>query len=458
MRRCQSIKGDIVQLIQAFCREHFVRTGPTTRSTLLDNEIIRDSDTQSELRAAQIAMSVDNHVDVVVAGSLAIDLACDFTPPDQWSISGTPATYTSNPARISQSLGGVGQNIAAALHALGSSVRLCSAVANDVAGITALELLKRKGLNTDGIIPTNGQSHTAQYVAINDVKKDLVLAMADMSILEEMGKDFDITWRQQLEACRPKWLVVDGNWDPATITKWTTAGKAVGARVAFEPVSVAKSTRAYMKSRSLGKQEVTLPTIPDQLIDLATPNMHELSFMHNFARGNGMFEREDWWAIINSMGLSVAGSRDQFVSITNSTLVDIGLPQQSIQLLPFIPCLLTKLGPQGVLMTQILRPGDDRLTSPESAPYIVGRGNNGNDSLGGVYMRLFPPAEVVHERDILSVNGVGDTFLGIVLAGLASPNPKHITDLIEVAQRGSVMTLKSKEAVSPELSTLRGAI
>jgi len=36
---------------------------------------------------------------------------------------------------------------------------------------------------------------------------------------------------------------------------------------------------------------------------------------------------------------------------------------------------------------------------------------------GGVYMRLFPPVEVV--EDIVSVNGVGDTFLGVLVVGLA---------------------------------------
>ena len=337
-------------------------------------------------------------------------------------------------------------------------MRLCSAVANDVAGLTALELLKRKGLKTDGIVISDEDSRTAQYVAINDAKKDLVLAMADMSILEERSKDFDVTWRQQLEAWRPKWLVVDGNWDPSTLQKWTSVGKTVGARIAFEPVSAAKSTRIFIHKHSHERKETGLPTIPLQAIDLATPNMHELSSMHESAHKNNMFDREDWWNVINSMGLSAAGSRDKFVSITNSALVDVGLPQQSIQLLPFIPCILTKLGPQGVLMTQILKPGDDRLTSPESAPYIVGRGNNGNDTVGGVYMRLFPPAEIVHEKDIVSVNGVGDTFMGVILAGLAGPNPKHITDLVQIAQRGSVMTLKSKEAVSPGLLTLRGEL
>ena len=180
--------------------------------------------------------------------------------------------------------------------------------------------------------------------------------------------------------------------------------------------------------------------------------------MHSAAAGIGLFEREDWWRIIDAMGMSSAGSRDKLVSMTNSSLVDQGVPQQSIQLLPFIPTILTKIGSRGVLMTQLLAKDDVRLTARNSTPYILSHSTDENGLVGGVYMRFFPPAEVVAEKDIVSVNGVGDTFLGIILAGLAKERPKEWPELIDAAQRGSVMTLKSKESVSPELASLRPLI
>ncbi len=73
-------------------------------------------------------------------------------------------------------------------------------------------------------------------------------------------------------------------------------------------------------------------------------------------------------------------------------------------------------------------------------------------------MRLYPPVEKVSETDIVSVNGVGDTFLGVLIAGLAKQNPKDLADLVNIAQRGSVMTLKSSEAVSPEVSGLQSSL
>jgi pseudouridine-5'-phosphate glycosidase/pseudouridine kinase len=51
------------------------------------------------------------------------------------------------------------------------------------------------------------------------------------------------------------------------------------------------------------------------------------------------------------------------------------------------------------------------------------------------------------------VNGVGDTFLGVLIAGLAKGLMLD-KRLINIAQRGAVMTLKSTKAVNPQLGKL----
>lgn len=396
-----------------------------------------------------------NATDIVVAGSLAIDFCCDYDPQTGAAVSGQPHLGTSNPASIKQSIGGVGQNVATALHYLNASVRLCSSIADDCAGYTAMQMLAERGLQTAGIQRSISGSRTAQYVAVNDAQKNLVLAMADMDILEDTGGDFDTIWKRQIDECKPKWLVLDANWNPITLRKWLNAAKASGARVAFEPVSTAKSKRIFPPTHRI---EATLTTVPNHSVNLATPNSLELESMHEAASSAGAFEREDWWRTVDSIGLSSAGSRDKLVSLTNLSLVDQGVPQQSIRLLPFMPCILTTLGEHGVLMTQLLQPGDDRLTNPIAAPFILSHSTDGSDVVGGVYMRLFPPIEEVSRDEILSVNGVGDTFLGIIMAGLTKENAKDLADLIDIAQRGSVLTLKSKEAVSPEISILQSAL
>lgn len=388
--------------------------------------------------------------DVVVAGALAIDLSCDLDRNRESSIN--PQLQTSNPATITQTLGGVGQNIATTLHYLGTSVRLCSIVADDIAGSTALAMLSERGLSCTGIKTIKNGWRTAQYVAINNSQRELVLAMADMKILERV-LDFDLSWISYLNTCKPKWLVVDANWDESTLHKLIIAGRASGAMVAYEPVSIAKSKRLFALT---GEFKGTLMAVPNHSINLSTPNNWELASMHAAAKAAELFERDDWWQIIDAMGLSSSGSREKLVAATNAKLVDEGIPQQIIQLLPFIPSIATKLGRNGVLLTQLLPPSDDRLTSPAFSPYILSRsaGPDHKAILGGVYMRLFKVAEYVPEDEFRSVNGAGDTFLGVLIAGLVRKNPKELVDLIDIAQRGSVMTLKSKEAVSPMISTL----
>jgi pseudouridylate synthase / pseudouridine kinase len=403
---------------------------------------------------------------VFVAGSLAVDLSCDYAiQPGGLATDGTalkPALNTSNPAIIRQSLGGVGGNVARSAHLLGADVQLCSAVGDDLSGKGALDAVSKVEMSTAGIrvLEPESGSRTAQYVSFNDSNKDLVMGMADMSILEanNMSSAFDDLWLPQLQAAKPSHLVVDANWSPANLSRWLKAGRDVNASIFYEPVSTAKCTRLFniLESQS---HESSLPVFPEPLIDLATPNSHELASLYSTAREQGQFDRADWWRIIDAFGIPHSGARTQLALAANSSLVDQGIPQQTIQLLPFIPTICTKLGAQGVLLTQLLPANDERLTSGDYAPYILSHCANGTDDsvgVGGVYLRLFPAVEEVPTEEVVSVNGVGDTFLGALVAGMTKKGRhSRAEEFIEVAQRAAVLTLKSRESVSPGLGTLR---
>jgi pseudouridine-5'-phosphate glycosidase/pseudouridine kinase len=311
-------------------------------------------------------------------------------------------------------------------------------------------------------------ARTAQYVAVNDSKKDLAVAMADMNIISD-GQP-EPSWVLS-NAESAKWAVVDGNWNATEMHKILSTLKThkqktktrfaqthnfkprdQKIKTAFEPVSVYKAANLFRKSTYHGTDKV----VPLHLVDLATPNVLELTSMWNAAKQNGYFESQEWWERIDALGISGAtGARHRFEQITNRKLTDEGIPLQTVQLLPFIPSILTKLGAEGVLLTHLLSPGDYRLRDPNHAKYIVSQNMSGSEVVGGVYMRLFPAVE--HVEDVVSVNGVGDTFLGILVAGLTKGVELDET-LINIAQRGAVMTLRSKESVSPRLKTLAGEL
>ncbi|KAJ6141650.1 hypothetical protein N7470_010040 [Penicillium chermesinum] len=374
-----------------------------------------------------------------------------------------PRPHTSNPAAIGQSLGGVGHNVALAASYVGSKVLFCSVVADDLSGRAALSSLEKEGLSSTGVqtLPGSSGARTAQYIAVNDTKRDLVVAMADMGIVELPNEQLDVDgfWGPLLEKTKPKWVVLDANWRPDVLAKWASLAKKHGARVAFEPVSTAKSSRLFGRGGGTDVAIGPARTIPDNAISLACPNRLELTAMYSAAREALLFESPGWWYIIDAMGLSSSGSREKLVYLTSAALVDEGLPQQSIQLLPFIPCIVTKLGADGVLLTQLLPPGDQRLTNPAYAQYILSRASSTESLFGGVYMRLFPPEATLTPEDVVSVNGAGDTLLGVLVAGLAKGDQKlSIENIIPVAQEASRKTITSSGGVSSELRGLRNRL
>ncbi|KJZ78408.1 hypothetical protein HIM_02446 [Hirsutella minnesotensis 3608] len=395
--------------------------------------------------------AADTKADILVAGAVAVDLSCDYTGTAQPGQKG-PQPYTSNPGRISQSIGGVGHNVALAVHRASgrARVRLCSMVGDDVAGNTVLSSLRESGLDTTFVRKLDQQSHpgsrTAQYVALNDGSGNLAMAMADMGIFTEHSSPEH--FEPAVAATTPKWLVVDGNWSPRDIRAWVRAGTDYDAQVAFEPVSVEKSRALFCDQKGLAK----LGVYPRASVSLASPNIYELSAMYSAAKDNGYLELGEWFDVIDSFGMR--GARDRFVRLTSAELTDAGVPVQCVQLLPYIPTLVTKLGSQGVLVTKLLGSDDPLLHDRDAAEFILTRAGPNNCSVGGVYMRLFSAAERVN--DVISVNGVGDTFFGVLLSGLAQGG--RIENLIDVAQRGAVLTLKCQESVSPSLGQLQDEI
>ncbi|KHO00051.1 IdgA domain protein [Metarhizium album ARSEF 1941] len=394
--------------------------------------------------------SAKSKADVLVAGGVAIDLSCDYTGSKSGHAS--PQAHTSNPASITQSIGGVGHNVALAarLASTRTKVSLCSMVADDIAGATVISSLQQSGLDTTHVKRLQSAEHTgsrtAQYIAVNDANRNLVVAMADMGIFTQYA--FPEEWRSTVKAASPKWLVVDGNWGASSVREWVRIGKEHRAKVAFEPVSVAKSKGLFTSQRGIPK----LGIFPHASVDMASPNTYELAGMYEAAKENGHLDSQDWFKVIDAFGMT--GARDRFVRLTSAELTDAGVPVQCVNLLPYVPTLLTKLGPNGVLLTAILGRDDPRLRDRDAEEYILARASPNHPTVGGIYMRLFPPVEKVEK--IVSVNGVGDTFLGVLISGLALGG--SVERLIDVAQKGAVLTLKSHRSVSPKLMTLEDGL
>ncbi|KAI8938988.1 hypothetical protein NX059_004832 [Plenodomus lindquistii] len=390
--------------------------------------------------------------DVVVAGALAVDFSCDYAPFANSTSQTEPLPHTSNPAVINQTLGGVAHNIAKAVHLLGSNVRLHSAVGDDLSGRAAVSQLQDEGMSTAGIETLPKPARTAQYVAINNVNKDLALAMADMSILENipLSNISELaTSVISMQSNRPSVFIADANWSSPALHTWLQNFRHPSTTTIFEPVSTAKALRIFPPSTKERKASV----YPNPLADIITPNTYELSALHSHALSSSLFDASDWFSVIDALGIPSTGLRVPLSYTTSAEIVDQGIPQMAIKLLPFFPTILTKLGEKGVLMTKLLSTKAEELQSEDERRFVLARNFSGVGEVGGLYVRLFEPERVLTSEEVVSVNGIGDTFCGAIAVGIA--RGRKVQDIVGFAQRAASESLKSAESVSPALRGLR---
>lgn len=391
-------------------------------------------------------------LDIAVAGSLAVDYCCDYTPIDPTAIA-SPQLATSNPASITQTIGGVGYNVAKAAHLMGAKVQLFSAVGDDMAGTLALDALSQSKMQftePSTVLVRKGR-RTAQYMAVNDAKKDLVLGMADMSIMEIHNADDMKMWAEALDRLRPKHLVVDTNWSPTMLRFWASTARRISATLHIEPVSAIKAIRVW---DTLKTHENANPKLQFSFGQLSVwPNESELTAIYSHARDAGYLDTPEWWDVMDGYGLSPSGSRDLLVRATNTELVNNGIPQMCLSLLPYFPRIVVKLGAHGVLEVKIC----EFVVSNDSRQSHVLKylESKSPDRKRAIHMK-YAPANSVDTKDVISVNGVGDTLMGAALAATVLHDRIGSTHLsaVEFGQRAAIETLKSNASVSETIADL----
>ncbi|MGM0601814.1 MAG: PfkB family carbohydrate kinase [Bacillota bacterium] len=98
---------------------------------------------------------------------------------------------SSSPGWVKESSGGVGRNIAEDLALLGQDIVLLTAVSSDHFGEKIKEETEYAGVDISHIKTTSSQSYkTGLYIAHLDQKGDLIGAVNDMRILDEINSDY----------------------------------------------------------------------------------------------------------------------------------------------------------------------------------------------------------------------------------------------------------------------------
>ena len=177
----------------------------------------------------------EDHVAVLVCGGMVVD--CIVAPSD---VTQRGASRTSMPGKAQVSSGGVARNIAETLARLGGTPRLLSAVGDDEPGARLLAASNALGVNVEAVARLPG-NRTATYTALLDGSGELVGAVADMAVFDEV--DPAIIERAAASFRGAGLVVCDGNLQSATLEQVLKQSAALSAPAWFEPVSVAKAER-----------------------------------------------------------------------------------------------------------------------------------------------------------------------------------------------------------------------
>ena len=142
----------------------------------------------------------------------------------------------SNPGSIQVCAGGVGRNIAENLARIGVSVKLISALGDDISGNKVSEISTAAGVDMNHCyIKPNG--HTSTYMAILENSGEMNVAMSDMGILNEMPLEH--IGKKQMIISNSELIVLDANLTQ-TMLEYILAN-FTDCRLFIDPVSVSKA-------------------------------------------------------------------------------------------------------------------------------------------------------------------------------------------------------------------------
>ncbi|ANZ73256.1 BA75_00126T0 [Komagataella pastoris] len=367
----------------------------------------------------------------------------------------------SNPGTHAQSIGGVGFNVALATHMAsrdhGSVVetRLCSAVGNDLLGKGLMETMKSFGMETDAV-SISENFPTGTYVSIHDRSGALVVASADMKVVENISIEHIM---KCLEKYQPSWVLLDCN----------LSSSLIDAIVKLEDFDVVLEPTSAIKAAKLAKLN-NLRIFPHNSVKLITPTVTELNAIFDEFYNNSLFDtyHNEWFPVVDSLGLDYNARHSLDRQFERSDflkpLLEQGLLTKTFRLLPFFNNIIVKDGKNGIIVFQIITDCDkydhlirgSKIIGSASTFSFMTKGKRIRDGRIGVLVQHFPVVDVVPSDEIVNVTGAGDSLLGYLFSKL-STSSSWLTKLDSTREtylinsmKSSATSLKSDQAINIE--------
>lgn len=153
---------------------------------------------------------------------------------------GPVAMGSSNPVAVQESFGGVARNVAENLARLGLPVRLLTAVGDDAAGATLLRNARELGMDTAPTLVAADRP-TGTYTALLQPDGEMVLALADMEIMERLTLEAFRSRRSHWASVRVR--VADCNLPAEVLAALVEDSRRPGVELTLVAVSEPKMAR-----------------------------------------------------------------------------------------------------------------------------------------------------------------------------------------------------------------------
>jgi pseudouridine kinase len=146
---------------------------------------------------------------------------------------------TSNPGQVTISPGGVGRNVAENLARLDVDVALVSMVGDDANGQLVRAATAKCGVDVSMI--GTGSAPTGTYLAVLDGSGEMVTAVNDMRVIDDLSPGFLAQYEGKLAAA--DLLVADCNLPVSSLAWLASLSARAGRRLLIDPISIPKSRK-----------------------------------------------------------------------------------------------------------------------------------------------------------------------------------------------------------------------
>ncbi|KAG8925442.1 hypothetical protein FRC02_009685, partial [Tulasnella sp. 418] len=402
---------------------------------------------------------------LVVIGASAIDITA------QAQASSQSATHSTSSGSVTVTLGGVARNMAEAAHRSSGSrheTLLVSPVGDDAFATLLHQDMKAMGMRGDGLLhPTklSGSNAVSRRTPVCNLVLDgegsLVGGVADFEAMGTLNVNEVLS---HIDPQNTRLVAIDGNVSPDLLTGIIDHNNRNGILTWFEPTSLLKCGNIFAAVRK--EFEASPFPLPSSPIAYASPNTLELTRMYEMARNEELMSSSRWWKTIDAFGLD-SSYQTQLARLaqlpvhhksdgseTLSFLVQDGIAQMAVNLLPFFQHLVVKCGHRGVFLAFHAQSADSGSWQTDIAQRRQIAVTTRTGQL--LVIKHFPPI-TISATEIVSTTGAGDSLVGTLLSNIHMSNgqtfksPEMAERAMKHAQIAAVASLRSSKSVSTEI-------